>query len=148
MDDKGNIKLVQLKHIGSGNYIDKPYCKINNSFFEQNKCSEIKEDYLLINRLVSDKMNVCIMPNIQSKCITSVDVCWIKPNKRYLTKYLMYYLMAPCFQKEVLNLCSGSTRKRISKKNLIKIPMLIHSFKDQKEIVKKIDNIFTLIDNM
>ncbi len=148
MDEKGNIKLIQLKHIGSGKYIDKPYCKINNSFFTQNKCSEIKKDYLLINRLISDKMNVCIMPDIQSKCITSVDVCWIKPNNKYLTKYLMYYLMSPCIQKEVLNLCSGSTRKRISKKNLIKIPMLIHNLNVQKEIVKEIDKIFSLIDSM
>ena len=148
MDEKGNIKLIQLKHIGSGKYIDKPYCKINNSFFTQNKCSKIKKDYLLINRLISDKMNVCIMPDIQSKCITSVDVCWIKPNNKYLTKYLMYYLMSPCIQKEVLNLCSGSTRKRISKKNLIKIPMLIHNLNVQKEIVKEIDKIFSLIDCM
>ena len=146
MDENGEYSLVQLKHISEGKYNkEKKYKHINSMFFKNNNCSEIKENYILINRLIMSSMNVCILPKLGFKTITSVDVCWIAPDNSYNQKYLMYYLLSSSFQNQVLNKSSGSTRKRISKKNLINIPMRIHNIKDQEIIVKKIDAMFEIL---
>ena len=149
MDERGEYSLIQLKHIGKGCYQGyKSYKRVNNDFFNSNNCSEIKENYLLINRLIADSMDVCITPKLGFKTITSVDVCWIAPDSSYSQKYLMYYLLSPSFQKEVLIKASGSTRKRISKKNLIKIPLFIHDRKVQDIIAEKIENAFKILETI
>ena len=150
MDNDGEYNLVQLKHIGNGKYIDKTYQKISSSFFKENNCTEIHENDILINRIISKGLNVCMLPNINSKCITSVDVCWIAPDAgKYNQKYLMYLLLSPSFQKEVKLLSSGSTRMRISKSKLIKIEFLYHrDVSIQKQIVEDIENKFKLLDQI
>ena len=148
MDETGDYRLVQLKHIGFGKYINKPYQRVNKRFFVDKKCSEIKERYLLINRLVAGRMYVCLLPRLPFKTITSVDVCWIKPDQNYIQDYLMYYLMSPQFQESVLLSSSGSTRKRISKTALLQIEILIHKKQQQELIVRSIKDIFALLESV
>ena len=148
MDENGEYSLVQLKHIGNGTYnFNKNYNHINSTFFKKNDCSEIKENYILINRLIASNMNVCLLPKFEFKTITSVDICWIAPDEHYNQEYIMYYLLSPSFQKKVLTKGSGSTRKRISKKNLINIPINIHELEYQQIVVNKIKEMFKILDS-
>lgn len=146
MDNHGEYSLVQLKHIGKGEFLHKSFQHVNEEFFRSNVCTEIKENFILINRLISNEMNVCLLPKFDFKCITAVDVCWIAPSKEYNQKYLLYYFMSPEFQKEVQHLSSGTTRKRISKTNLLNIKVSIHELDEQQNIVAEIDNLFSKID--
>ena len=148
MNPRGDIQLLQLKHIGNMVFQNKFFCHIDEKFFKEHGCSEIKENYLLINRLVATSMVCCLMPKTEIKTITSVDVCWIAPDKAYNSKYLMYYLSSKEFQNKVQILCSGSTRKRISKKNLIHIPLFIHDRTQQDIIVNQIENLFDLAEKV
>lgn len=148
MNPNGDIQLLQLKHIGNMVYQNKSFCHIDENFFKEHNCSEIKENYLLINRLVASSMACCLMPQTNTKTITSVDVCWIAPDETYNSKYIMYYLSSKNFQNKVLMLCSGSTRKRISKKNLTRIPLLIHDRMQQDIIVNRIENLFELVEKV
>ena len=129
-------------------YQNKSFCHIDENFFKEHNCSEIKENYLLINRLVASSMACCLMPQTNTKTITSVDVCWIAPDETYNSKYIMYYLSSKIFQNKVLMLCSGSTRKRISKKNLTRIPLFIHDRMQQDIIVNRIENLFELVEKV
>ncbi len=148
MNPNGDIQLLQLKHIGNMVYHNKSFCHIDENFFKEHNCSEIKENYLLINRLVASSMACCLMPQTNTKTITSVDVCWIAPDETYNSKYIMYYLSSKNFQNKVLMLCSGSTRKRISKKNLTRIPLFIHDRIQQDTIVNRIENLFELVEKV
>lgn len=148
MDKNGEYSLVQLKHIGAGKYLNKPFSHVNNEFFILNNCTEIKENYILINRLIADKMDVCLLPHFNFKCITAVDVCWIAPSEQYNQKYLLYYLLSPIFQKQVLLKTSGTTRKRISKKNLIHLELNIHDRKYQEAIASEIESMFDILDSL
>ena len=148
MDENGEYSLVQLKHVGFGCYLNKSYKHVNSDFFESNNCTEIKENYILINRLVADEMFVCLLPKFDFKCITAVDVCWIAPTDKVDQKYLMYYLLAPSFQKKIMMKASGTTRKRISKNNLIKIELCIHDKEYQKQLVDEIESYFDLLDSI
>ena len=148
MNPNGDIQLLQLKHIGNMVYQNKSFCHIDENFFKEHNCSEIKENYLLINRLVASSMACCLMPQTNTKTITSVDVCWIAPDETYNSKYIMYYLSSKIFQNKVLMLCSGSTRKRISKKNLTRIPLFIHDRMQQDIIVNRIENLFELVEKV
>ena len=148
MDENGEYALLQLKHIGQGTYLNKSFCHVNNNFFQSNNCTEIRENFILINRLIADNMNVCILPNLGFKCITAVDVCWIAPSIEYNQKYLLYYLLSPSFQKKVQLKTSGTTRKRISKKNLISLELNIHDIDHQESIALEIEKMFKILDSI
>ena len=149
MSNIGDVKLLQLGSIGNMVYIDKGFKYLTKDTFKELSCTEIFSGYLLINRIISDKMCCCIVPNIGGTIITTVDTCWIAPsNASYDIKFLMYQLASSTFQKEVLLRASGTTRRRISKNNLINIALLLPPLSEQKRIVEAIEKIFATLDDI
>lgn len=148
MCEFSNNKLIQLGSIGYGFYRKKEFKYISDDKFDELNCSEISNGDLLINRFITNNtMTCCIVSINEKRLLTSVDVCWIKEDKsKYLNKYLMYCFLSEEFQKKVLSLSSGTTRIRISKSNLSKIDFPILPLEEQEKIVKKIEELFELID--
>ena len=148
MTDYSDIKLIQLGSIGYGEYRDKGFKYISDETFTKLNCKEIYEGYLLINRLIADKMFVTILPNIDGKLITAVDVCWLSPNISFNQKFMMFQLMSSHFQNTARELGAGSTRLRISKGNLIRIPIVLPPKVEQKRILEFINLNFGLLNSL
>ena len=149
MTDNGEVKLLQLGSIGNMSYIDKGFKYLTKDTFDELSCTEIFAGYLIINRIISDKMCCCIVPDIDGTIITTVDTCWIAPSETsYDIKFLMYQLASPSFQSAVLLKATGTTRKRISKNNLIDLHLLLPPLAEQKRIVNTIEALFAQIDKI
>ena len=56
MTDNGEVKLLQLGSIGNMSYIDKGFKYLTKDTFDELSCTEIFTGYLIINRIISDKM--------------------------------------------------------------------------------------------
>ena len=149
MTDNGEVKLLQLGSIGNMSYIDKGFKYLTKDTFDELSCTEIFAGYLIINRIISDKMCCCIVPDIDGTIITTVDTCWIAPSETsYDIKFLMYQLASPSFQSAVLLKATGTTRKRISKNNLIDLHLLLPPLAEQRRIVHTIEALFAQIDKI
>ena len=149
MTDNGEVKLLQLGSIGNMSYIDKGFKYLTKDTFGELSCTEIFAGYLIINRIISDKMCCCIVPDIDGTIITTVDTCWIAPSETsYDIKFLMYQLASPSFQSAVLLKATGTTRKRISKNNLIDLHLLLPPLAEQRRIVHTIEALFAQIDKI
>ena len=147
MNTQGEVKLIQLGSVGIMRYVDKGFKYLSESTFQELNCTQIYSGYMLINRIVSDKMCTCILPTIEGKIITTVDTCWVAPKEEwYNLKYLMYTLSSPSFQSLVMLNSGGTTRKRISKNNLINLPFAFPPLDEQHRIVKVIEAAFTQLD--
>ncbi len=142
----GAVKLIQLGSIGNCKYVEKGFKYLTEEHFSELNGRQIFEGYLLINRLIGDRMLCCILPQIGGILGTAVDVCWIAPSKYYESKYLMYMLASPMFQSEVKSVGAGTTRFRVSKGNLIKLYFPLPPLAEQKRIVAKIEELLPLID--
>ncbi len=149
MSSNGEVKLLQLGSIGNMFYVDKGFKYLTKNTFDELSCTEIFSGYLLINRIISDKMCCCIIPDIDGTIITTVDTCWIAPiPSSYNLKFLMYQLASLHFQSMVLMVSTGTTRKRISKNNLINLPLLLPPLVEQQRIVDAIENAFSYLDRI
>lgn len=149
MVSSGEIKLVQLGSVGFLEYVNKGFKYLTPETFNELGCTEIHSGYMLINRIVSDKMCACILPKIEGKKITTVDTCWIAPKDNwYNLKYILYAISSPLFQSFVMINSSGTTRKRISKSNLVALPLLFPPLAEQKRIVEAIEAVFTKLDEI
>ena len=142
MSTVGTINLIQLGSVGDCVFKPKDYKRITEKKFDELQCREIYPGYLLINRLIGDRLLSCILPQIEGRLITAVDVCWVAPQPRmYNLKYIMYMCASPFFQSQVKALGHGTTRFRISKTNLINIAFPYPPIEEQARIVDLFESV-------
>lgn len=142
------IRLVQTGNIGFGFYKDKDEKAryISEETFIKLKCTEILPGDVLVSRLPDPVGKSCIIPDINSKMITGVD-CTIIRTKEFLDPtFLCYYQMSNNYLKDVQLRVTGTTRSRISRKNLGLIEIPIPPLPEQHRIVSILDRSFAAID--
>ena len=148
-DPNGKIRLLQLADIGDGAFINKSNRFVNEEAFSRLKCTSILPGDVLVARMPFPLGRACVLPAITYKAITVVDVCIIRPNKMYTNAtWLMYFVNASEYRNKIEALSSGTTRQRISRKNLGLIPLPLPPFNEQKRIVAKLDAIIPRIDSV
>ena len=81
-----------------------------------------------------------LFPGDKYPCVTVVDVCIIRPDPGIAdNKWLMWMINSPEFRHRIEPFLSGTTRKRISRKNLEKLSLKIPSLEEQKRIAEILD---------
>ena len=132
------IRLVQTGNIGFGCFENKQDKArfISEETFKKLKCTEVIEGDLLVSRLPDPVGKSCIIPDLDTKMITGVDCTIIRTKKYLLPEYLRFYQMSNNYLSDVKQRVTGTTRSRISRKNLGLIEIPIPPIEEQKEIVE------------
>jgi type I restriction enzyme S subunit len=148
-DINGRIRLLQLADVGDGKFIDKSSKYINENTFKKLNCTEVFPGDILLARMPQPLGRACILPSINYRAITAVDVCIIRPCQTFINPiWLHYFINAAQFRNRISELSSGTTRKRISRKNLGSISLFLPPLNEQKRIVAKLDKIIPRIDKV
>ncbi len=147
-DPNGNIRLTQLADIGINNFKNKSNRFMTIKKAKELNCTILQENDILVARMPKPLGRACLFPKFEQKCVTVVDVAIIRIGKiGCVPKWLMYVINSPKIQNEIFELQSGTTRKRISRMNLSKILFLIPPFNEQKRIVKKTEELFSILEH-
>ncbi len=146
-DPNGDVRLIQLADIGEGDFKNKSDRHITSEKAKELNCTFLKKGDILIARLGEPLCKACIFP-LDGKNITAVDIAIFRTDREDIfQKYLVYLLNSPWFKSQVKLYESGTTRKRISRKNLNKIEIPIPSISEQQRIVSRIEKLFSSLDN-
>jgi type I restriction enzyme S subunit len=145
-DPNGNISLIQLADIKECRFERKSSKFLNEEQAQRLNCTYLEKDDLLIARMPDPLGRACLYPGTEGQAITAVDVCIVRLNGSTNPKWLMYWINAPQFRQEVNRLQTGTTRKRISKKNLSQINFPVPNLDEQGAISDKIETQFTRLD--
>ncbi|UJP65170.1 restriction endonuclease subunit S [Mongoliitalea daihaiensis] len=144
-DPNGDVRLIQLADIGDGVYKDKSERFLTSEKASQLRCTYLKSGDILIARMPDPLGRSCIFP-LSGKFVTVVDVAIIRPTCN--SKWLMYWINTPQFRAEIFKNASGSTRLRISRKNLSQIKFPLPTLPEQQRIVAKLDALFGHLDSL
>lgn len=145
MSEEGEIGIVQLKHIGKGEFLKKNFKFITREKFTELGCTHLKEGDLLVSRMAEPICRSCILPKLDFETVTAVDVAIVRPDPSVANvKYLNYLLNTKSIQNQAKKYSAGTTRERISKKNLEKLLIPLPSIATQKNIVSVLDKISNL----
>ena len=117
--------LVQTGNVGEGVFKPKADKKhfITQETFERLNCTEVKEGDILISRLPDPVGRACILPKTEEKCITAVDCTIVRLKPIIKNDYFIAFSTLDNYYSQLP--VTGSTRKRVSRRNLarIKIPV-------------------------
>jgi type I restriction enzyme S subunit len=146
-DPDGDVRLTQLADIGEGVFRDR-----SNRFLSSRKASELGCTYLasgdvLVARMSDPLGRACIFPGDLRPSVTAVDICIIRPGSHGAdARWLMWWINTPQFRREVLSRQAGTTRKRVSRKNLASIEFPIPPLGEQQRIATAIDKCISQLD--
>ena len=147
---ESGIRLVQTGNIGNGEFRDKEdkYHYISEETFKKLKCTEIFPGDILISRLPEPVGRSCIIPDSNYKMITAVDCTIIRLFENITCKnWFCYYTQSHVYAGLIHERCTGTTRLRISRKNLGEIPFpLPPTLAEQERIVNRIERMFAKLD--
>ena len=118
------VRLIQTGNIGKGRYIDKQDKQrfISVGTFNRLNCFEIFEGDVLVSRLPDPAGRACILPPSNKRRITAVD-CTVVRFSSYNPVLFVAYSQTKQYQEKVEIVMAGSTRQRISRKELGEIPI-------------------------
>ena len=147
--DKG-IRLVQTGNIGEGLYLEKEERAkyVSEETFESLKCTEIYPGDILISRLPEPVGRACIIPQKKERMITAVDCTICRVDESIVSKeYLCYFMRSNAYYTKLLGSVTGTTRKRISKKNLGNIELEIPPKEEQTDVVSQLEYLINVINS-
>jgi type I restriction enzyme S subunit len=147
-DPNGEVRLIQLADIGDGNFKNKSSRFLRLQRANVLNCTFLRQDDILVARMPDPIGRACLFPlKNENSFVTAVDVAIIRlGEKSVIPKYLMYSINNLYIRREIENLQSGTTRKRISRSNLAIIRFSLPPLPEQHRIVAKIEELFSSLD--
>lgn len=142
------IRLIQTGNVGNGFFKakdDKPHF-ISEETFNVLGCTEIFKSDCLVSRLPDPVGRACLIPEMDCRMITAVDCSIIRFNEILVPDFFVYYSQSSKYQNEISNKTTGTTRKRISRKNLEMIPIPVPPIAEQEKIVAELDCLSGIIE--
>ena len=144
------IRLVQTGNIGEGLYLEKEERAkyVSEEIFESLKCTEIYPGDILISRLPEPVGRACIIPPKKERMITAVDCTICRGDESIVSKeYLCYFMRSNAYYTKLLGSVTGTTRKRISRKNLGNIELEIPPKEEQTDVVSQLECLINVINS-
>ena len=146
-DPNGDVRLIQLADIGDGFFKDVSNRYITSEKAKELNCTYLEKGDILIARLPEPLGRACIFP-LEGKYITAVDIAVVRVVRDDIEpKYLMNLINSIGFRAEIKKYESGTTRKRISRKNLGKIEFSIPDIGEQRKTIEKLEETMSSLDN-
>lgn len=133
----GNIRVGQLNLGGNFRYVSEETIKRLN-------CTVLQKGYLLISRMPDPIGRACLMEDLDYKCITVVDCTIVKLDPQKVdSSFVVFSLNSQPALNRAKVLATGTTRQRISRKQLEGVPLIVPSLPEQKKIAE----ILTTVDD-
>jgi restriction endonuclease S subunit len=134
-----DVRLIQLGDIGEINFLDKTHKYISKKRCQELSCTLLKPNDILLNRMGDPIGIACILPHLSYPAITAVDVTIIRSKKEIANQFfILYSLNSKAIRRQIEAFATGSTRRRISRKNLEKTKIPLPPLETQQKIVEKL----------
>ncbi len=134
--NQGKYRIIQTGNLGIGRYINriKNAKYFHQENFDKLKANEIFPGDILVSRLAEPAGRTIILPETGFRMVTSVDVAVIRPNEEFDSIFLMTLMNSEKTLKEINKEVTGTTHKRISRKNLERNELIVPKVFEQQKI--------------
>jgi type I restriction enzyme S subunit len=135
--EKGEYRIIQTGNLGLGKFLNKSkHAKyFHQKDFNEVRGNEIFPGDILISRLAEPAGRTIILPSTGFRMVTAVDVTIIRPDKDIFDAYfLITQLNTNNILKVINKRVSGTSHRRISRRNLEKTKLIVPVIEEQRKI--------------
>ena len=145
----GDVRLIQLADVGDGTFMNRSSRFLTSEKAAELRCTYLKTGDILVARMPAPLGRACIFPlDGDDQHVTVVDVCIIRTDHDQVDRtYLCHVINFFGVRRQIDDLQTGTTRKRISRKNLSTVPIPLPPINEQRRIAARIDELFSKLDN-
>lgn len=134
------FRLIQTGNVGIGKFLDK-YERakyISEDTFKRLNCTEVLKGDLLISRLPDPIGRACIIGELEQRSITAVDCSILRFRNQSTAKYVLQYMCSSAYFKSISALSGGSTRTRVSRKEIENLKINIPKSLEEQNAITSI----------
>ncbi len=140
MAAKGTIGVIQLKHIGVGEFHDKEFQFISNSTFNELGCTEVLPGDVLISRMADPIGRACIVPRLPFRAVTAVDVSILRVDESVADcRFMTHLCNSQLVRNRIARAARGTTRSRITRTELGETEIPLPPLSEQQQIVERLE---------
>lgn len=146
-DPSGSVRLTQLADIGVGEFRDRSDRWLRIDQAAALRCTFLEPGDVLIARMPDPIGRACLAPPTIGTAVTAVDVSILRIRRPDIDpRYVMWAINAPRFHAEVEARQSGTTRKRISRKNLGGLAIPLPPLDEQRRTIELLEDHLSRLD--
>src|SRR5262245_47255657 len=146
-DPNGDVRLIQLADIGDGYYKNKSRRFLTHQKALELCCTFLEPGDVLVARLPDPLGRACIFPGDAKPAVTAVDICIIRPGlSGPESRWIMHVLNSPSVRQVIEGLHRGTTRKRVSRRNLASVKLPLAPLSEQRRIVATIEELLARVN--
>ncbi|OAI16460.1 hypothetical protein A1359_07350 [Methylomonas lenta] len=143
-----DIRYITTGNVGIGDYKEQGGGYITEEKFKELNCTEVFENDILVSRLNLPIGRACIVPNLNSRIVTSVDNVIFRPDSKFFRKYVVHLFSCKEYFKHTEDLARGATMQRISRGLLGNIRVITPPYDEQLKISSFLDYETAKIDTL
>jgi len=144
---ESGIRYITTGNIGEGVYKEQGKGYISEETFEKLDCTEVSSGDLVISRLSPPVGRSCIIPNLQTRIVTSVDNVILRPKKDIDKNFLNFIFNSQGYSSHTDLISRGTTLTRISRTMLGNNKIVLPPLQEQQQIVDYLNKETTKIDS-
>lgn len=146
-DEGKGYPLIRTPNIGKGRLILKGVHRVSKEVYDKRNARAIPKDNDLILAREAPAGNVAIIKNGEKVCLGQRTVL-LRPNTQKVNPdFLVYYLLAPKQQYELLGTANGATVAHVNIPVIKKLPVSLPSMGAQIKVAYILKNYDDLIEN-
>jgi len=146
-DPNGRVRLTQLADVGDGEFRSRSDRWMNDEQASRLNVTFLQPGDLLMARMPDPLGRTCMVPENIGRAVTVVDVAIIRITRKDVNpKFVMWLLNSPGIRQQIEMLASGTTRRRITRKNLGTIDLPMPPIEEQNIIVELLEDHLLRLD--
>lgn len=139
--------VIRLENIKAMTYNSEKESFVSLEKFNSLLKHQVFQGDILLASFIADEVRTTIVPKLEYKSINKADCfCLRLDEKIFSPKYCLYFLSSKQTYNYLVNLAHGITRPRINLTQLRSVKVNLPPLKEQTEIVKRVENLFSKAD--
>ena len=148
-DPSGDVRLTQLADVGVGAFRNRSDRWMRQDQSDRLDCTALLPGDIMIARMPEPLARACQVPADIGHAVTAVDVAILRVARPDLVpRWLMWAINGPEFRASAVRLQSGTTRKRISRRNLAGLTVHVPPVAEQVRRVEVVESIHAQADRL